>query len=644
MDPRLLRLYNSELQHVRDMGAEFAKEFPKIAGRLGMESIEVADPYVERLLEGFSFLTARVQLKIQAQYPKFTQNLLEIVYPHYLSPTPSMAIVQFSPDLQDASLVDGVVVPRHTVLRSYLAKGDRTPCQYLTSQDVPLWPLQLEEAKYFSSAGALATIGVDNLDGVRAGFRFRFRVVGGAAFDELKLDAVRLQLINGGAAFDELKLDAVRLALTGSDAMPMQIYEQILGNGIGLAVRPKGGASQWQVRYGREAIRRVGFAREEALLPYGRRSFDGYRLLQEYFAFPQRFQFVEFAGLSSAVQRCAGTELEIIVLLDRSQPSLENSVGESNFALNCTPAINLFPRHADRIHLDEKSSEFHVVPDRTRPQDFEVYQITAVQGFGTSADPEQEFLPFYSSNDLTRLNRDLAYFTMHREPRMLSSKQRRKGTRSSYVGSEVYLSIVDGNEAPYRSSLRQLGVETLCTNRDLPLNMAIGRGRSDFTLESGAPVLAAHCIAGPTKPKPSFAHGDTAWRLISHLSLNYLSLTDTDEVKGSAALREMLGLYADNNDAASIKQIEGVKSVTSRPVNGRIPTAGPITYGRGVEITVTCDDQAFEGTGIFMLGAVLDEFFSKYVAINSFTRTVIRSSDRGEIIRWPARVGTAHTL
>ena len=212
------------------------------------------------------------------------------------------------------------------------------------------------------------------------------------------------------------------------------------------------------------------------------------------------------------------------------------------------------------------------------------------------------------------------------------------------MGSEVYISIVDGNEAPHRSNLRQLGVATLCTNRDLPLHMAIGRGRSDFTLESGAPVVAAHCIAGPTKPKPSYAHGDTAWRLISHLSLNYLSLTDTDNVQGAAALRELLGLYADNNDAASIKQIEGVKSIRSKPVNGRIPTDGPITYGRGIEITVTCEDQAFEGTGIFMLGAVLDQFFSKFVSINSFTRTVIRSSDRGEIMRWPARVGIAHTL
>lgn len=174
--------------------------------------------------------------------------------------------------------------------------------------------------------------------------------------------------------------------------------------------------------------------------------------------------------------------------------------------------------------------------------------------------------------------------------------------------------------------------------------MPIGRGGSDFTLESGAPVLAAHCISGPTKPKPSFAHGDTAWRLISHLSLNYLSLTDTDEAEGSAALREILGLYADNNDAAVVKQIEGVRTIKSKPINGRIPTDGPITYGRGVEITVTCDEQSFEGTGIFMLGAVLDEFFSKYVSINSFTRTVVRSSDRGEIMRWPARLGTAHRL
>lgn len=625
MDPRLLRLYNSELQHVRDMGAEFAKEFPKIAGRLGMEGVEVADPYVERLLEGFSFLSARVQLKIQSQYPRFTQNLLEIVYPHYLAPTPSMVIVQFEPDLQDAALVDGSIIPRHTVLRSVLAKGDRTACEYRTSQDVALWPLQLDQAKYFSSASALATVGVSNLEGVKAGIRFRFRVV-------------------GGAAFDQLSLGDIRLALVGSDAMPTQIYEQLLGNSVGLIVRPTGGAKQWHRRLGRDSIRKVGFGRNEALLPYSPRSFDGYRLLQEYFSFPQRFQFVELGGIADAVRQCSGTEMEIIVLLDRSQPLLENTLSESNFALNCTPAINLFPKRADRIHLDQKNAEYHVLPDRTRPQDFEVYAVTSVQGFGTSADPEQDFLPFYRSNDITRLGKELAYFTTYREPRMLSTFQRKKGTRSSYVGSEVFVSIVDGNESPYKSSLRQLGIETLCTNRDLPLHMAIGRGRTDFTLEAGASVVAVRCLAGPTKPRQSFAHGESAWRLISHLSLNYLSLTNSADSQGSAALRELLGLYADSNDVASIKQIEGVRSVESKPVNGRIPAAGPIAYGRGVEITVTCDDAAFEGTGIFTLGAVLEEFFSKYASINSFTRTIIRSSDRGEIMRWPGRVGLTHTL
>jgi len=625
MDPRLLKLYNSELQHIRDMGAEFAREFPKVAGRLGMEGMEVADPYVERIIEGFSFLSARVQLKIQAQFPRFTRHLLDIVYPHYLAPIPSMCVVRLQPDFQETSLVDGLVVPRHTTLRAIRAKGDRTACQYRTSQDVTMWPLELEQVTYFTSAGALATIGVENLDKVKAGMRFRFRVV-------------------GGAAVDQLSLDALRLALVGSDALPMQIYEQIIGNGVGLVVRPKGGARQWQMRFGRESIRRVGFSRNESLLPYGRRSFDGYRLLQEYFAFPQRYLFVEFAGIGGAVRRCSGTELEVIVLLDKLQQNLEKSISESNFALNCTPAINLFPRRADRIHLDERHHEYHVVPDRTRPMDFEVHSVQRVQGFGTSADPELEFRPFYSSNDLIKTDGSLAYFSTAREPRLLSSGQRKNGPRSSYVGSEVYVAIVDGNEAPYRSSLRQLGVETLCTNRDLPLHMAIGRGPTDFSLESGAPVTSVQCISGPTKPLPSQAHGETAWKLISHLSLNYLSLLDNDSDQGAASLREMLNLYANSKDAALMKQIEGVKSISSRPVNGRIPTDGPITYGRGVEVSVTFDEQAFEGTGVFLLGAVLNEFFTKYVSINSFTRTVIRTDDRGEVIRWPAQHGLTHTL
>src|SRR5690606_36287952 len=230
-------------------------------------------------------------------------------------------------------------------------------------------------------------------------------------------------------------------------------------------------------------------------LPYTRRSFEGYRFLQEYFAFPARFLFVDFTGLAPLVARTGGTELEIIVLLGRRDTELEDVLAAEHFALNCAPIVNLFPKQADRIHLSDRQHEYHVVPDRTRPMDFEVWSVFSVQGFGASAKPEQTFLPLYAHHDWTHAE-DNAYYTVTREPRMLSSRQRRTGARSSYVGSEVFLSLVDPNEAPYRSTLKQLGIGTLCSNRDLPLHVSFGHGRTDFTLEVGAPVEAIRCVAG----------------------------------------------------------------------------------------------------------------------------------------------------
>ena len=227
---------------------------------------------------------------------------------------------------------------------------------------------------------------------------------------------------------------------------------------------------------------------------------------------------------------------------------------------------------------------------------------------------------------------------------MLSSKQKKSGVRSSYIGSELYVSLVDGHEAPFASSLRQLEVMTLCTNRDLPLQIPVGRGKTDFTLDTGAPVEKIRCVAGPTRPMPSRADGDVAWRLISQLSLNYLSIVEAKDGKGAAALQDMLSLYADMRDSSVQKQIEGINSVSSRTITRRIPTHGPITYGRGLEIVVTCDDSAYEGTGTFLLSAVLDEFFSRYASVNSFTETVVVTPDRGEVMRWSARLGRRQIL
>lgn len=624
MDARLLKYYNRELRHIREMGSEFAREFPKIAGRLGMEGIEVADPYVERLLEAFAFLAARVQLKIDAEFPRFTENLLELVYPHYLSPLPSMVIAQFMPIMTEGALAEGYKLPRDTSLRATQAPHDKTTCEFRTAHDVIFWPIEVTEAKYFGSAGALATINVERLKDVKAGIRLSLRTTGGFAFDQLPLDRLVFHL-------------------SGADQIPARLYEQILGNGVRFIVRPKGGAHARQYFHDKSDLSPVGFEPEEALLPYTNRSFEGYRHLQEYFAFPARYLFAALNNLSASVSGCPGTEIEILILFDRRDPELENVVDAGNFLLNCTPAINLFPRPADRIHLNGREHEYHVVPDRTRPMDFEVWSVTEVQGYGTGAEALQRFLPFYACHDHTVLGAN-AFFTVHRESRHISTRQQRRGTRSSYVGSETFVSIVDPNNAPYQSNLRQLGIRTMCTNRDLPLQIPFGKRGTDFTIDTGAPVEAIRCVAGPTKPRPSSAHGDVTWQLVSHLSLNYLSLVDSEENEGAHALRTLLTLYADENDAAVRRQIEGVRSVQSRAVNGRLPSDGPIAFGRGIEITLTCDETAFEGIGSFVLGTVLQEFFAKYVSINSFTSTILRSMERGEIARWSPKAGRLQTL
>jgi type VI secretion system protein ImpG len=621
MDPRLLRFYNQELQHVRDMGAEFAREFPKIAGRLGIEGLECADPYVERLLEGFAFLAARVQLKIDAEFPRFTQHLMEMVYPRYLAPTPSMAVVQLQPDLRESALAAGVRVPRDSVMHSMAGRDTSVTCEFRLANAVTLWPLELQEAKILDGAAALAAIGLKPGGGVRSALRLTLRCTAGVKTEELSLDELPLYLV-------------------GADNLPAELYAQILGAAAGVVVRAAGAGAA--VTLGREAVARMGYADDEALLPPSRRQFSGYRLLQEYFAFPQRFLFVKLCGLKPALRRISGERFELIILLEQSASNLEPSVGVDNFRLFCGAAINLFPRTADRIHLEAGVPEYHVVVDRTRPMDFEVYDVLEVQGFGDRTEPDRRFRPFYSCNEQNWHSRDLAYFTLRREPRRLSSRQKVNGPRSSYVGSEMFLALVDPDEAPFASNLRQLSASALCTNRDLPLSIPISKGTTDFTLESAAPVEHVRCVAGLSRPRASFAHGDASWRFISHLSLNYLSIVDAAD-EGAAGLREMLGLYADPNDAVAQRQIEGVRAVSSGSIVGRVPIGGPITYGRGTQITLTLEDAAFQGGSSFVLASVLEEFFARFASINSFSKTVLRSVERGEIARWPIRLGNRAT-
>ena len=275
--------------------------------------------------------------------------------------------------------------------------------------------------------------------------------------------------------------------------------------------------------------------------------------------------------------------------------------------------------------------------DKTRPRDYEVHSVSGLTGYGSGSQSEQTFEPFYTARDGFGSSSKRAYYSIRRRPKLVPDEIQESS--ADYQGNELFLSLVDSWEAPYSSDLKQLGAEVLCTNRDLPQLLVMGQGNTDFSLTIGAPVNAVRCLVPPSKPKSSAPEGDTTWRLINHLTLNYLTLIDEGEETGAHALRELLRLYADFSDPTIIRQIDGVLSVTSEQVVRRIPIDGPMAFARGVEINLELDEKAFEGAGAFLLSAVLERFFSKYVSINSFTQTVARSRDRGEIMRWPVRSG-----
>jgi type VI secretion system protein ImpG len=616
MDERLLAYYNSELRYVREMGAEFAREFPKIAGRLALDrdaKETCPDPYVERLLEGFAFLAGRVHLKLDAEFPRFTQTLLETVYPHYLCPVPSMGVVHFEPDPREPGPEEGFLLERGTALRS---QGDETPCQFRIAHEVRFWPLKIGDSRYYTRT--ISELGLPGSLEAKAAI------------------LIRLQ-ITADKKFKELKLDRLPFFIRGGDEIPIWVYEQIFARGSHVIVQSPKGQGQFREILPASTIQRVGFLEGEALLPRSPRSFEGYRLLKEYFACPQRFLFFELTGLASAVQQCDGDKLEIIIALRTAEPKLDNRIDANSFALFCTPVINLFPKRLDPILISDRFAEFHIVAERTRPIDYEIFQIQQVVGILAKVNEEQRFEPFYQARDSEGLLG--AYYTVNRAPRVLTAKEKKFGAVSSYAGSEVFISLVDAKIAPYRRQLSQLNITALCTNRHLPIQLPISVGDTDLATELYSPVASIRWVAVPTVPIASTAEGDPSWRTINHLSLNYLSLLDAKEGDGAVALRDLLKLYVNSNDVFALRQIEGIRSVVANPIVRRVASAGPLTFARGLEIRVIMDEDAFEGSGIFLLGAVLAQFFARYVSINSFTETVIVSQRRGEIMRWPSLIG-----
>lgn len=621
MDPRLLEYYNRELHYLRAMGSEFSEQYPKVAARLGMRGIEIEDPYVERLLEGFALLAARIHLKYDAEFPRFSQRLLEVVYPGYLAPTPAMCVVQMHLPDDKAAVAAGFDLKRGSVMRSRVPAGERTACEFRTGAAMTLWPLQLRTAKVRGGTGTRTADG----RAVRSSLALTLDVT--APLDLGKRD-----------------FGPLTFYIKAPDELASRLYEKVFSSTVGLRVTAFGQHGEVSISLGREYLRGEGFDDDQALLPVAAAGFGAYRLLHEYLTFPSRFWFFSICGLDIFLKSSAPTSFTVSLLFDSDAAEFEPVVEVGNFALHCVPVVNLCDRRTDRIEVAGNRLEYHVIPDRARPTDFEIYSVRSVEGYSANNTLATEFRPLFSSIASDGATHHGAFFSVRRELRRMSEHARRNGTRTAYIGSEVFLSLVDATEAPFRADIQQLGLEVTVTNRDLPLLMPIGGGASDFTLVSSAAVAKIEVLRGPTRPSPSFAERELAWRLISHLSINYLSLADQDAGALPQTLRRLLELYGAAADDVARRQIEGIRVSKAEAIHARLPGPGPLVFGRGTGVEVTVDEQGMSGSSPFLLGAVLEHFLARHASINSFVQLTLRSAGaRGVIHRWPVRTGRRPT-
>jgi type VI secretion system protein ImpG len=601
MADELLTYYERELSFLRQMGAEFAAKYPKIAARLLLESDASEDPHVERLVQGFAFLAARVHHKLDDEFPEITESLLNVLYPHYLAPIPSMSIVQFVLDPDQGKITSGYDIPKHSTL--YSQPVDGSPCRFRTCYPVKLWPLQVEEAALES---------VDS----------RLGVLPRAAVGLIRIELRCLS----GIKFAELELDRLRFFLHGEGPLTYALYELLFNNVVEVRLRPvKTDGKSSDVSLPASTIRQVGFGPDEGLLPYGPRSFLGYRLMQEYFSFPDKFLFFDLAGLDRAVQAKFGEKIEVLILLNRL-PRLDQPVTRDTFRLGCSPVINLFSQTAEPLRLSHAQTEYQVLPDIRRQNATEVYSVNSVVSTAPGSDEIIEFEPFYSFKHAVDREVQQAFWYATRRP------SPRKGDN----GTEVHLSFVDLNFRPNLPAVDTLVIHTTCSNRDLPGKLPFGGDRGEFELEGAAPLSRIRCLRKPTETLRAPLRRGTQWRIISHLSLNYLSLCEG----GSDALQEILKIY-DFSDSSSIRQqISGIVGLTSRQIVGR-PRSMPWNgFCRGLEVTLELDEEKFIGSGVFLFAAVLEKFFGLYTSLNSFTQLLAKTRQREEPLkRWPPRAG-----
>ncbi|QOJ15127.1 MAG: type VI secretion system baseplate subunit TssF [Planctomycetia bacterium] len=606
----LLVYYNRELSYARKLAREFSQANPDVAPRLGVEGETSRDPYVERLIEAFAYINARTRKKLDDDFPEIAEAMLGVLYPHYLAPTPSMAIAQFALEAGQATMFGGYEVPRGTRLET--EEIDGVACEYRTCFPLRLFPLRVSEA-------ALSPIAVVPTTPAAAGAAAAFRI--------------RLETFSAQATLDKLLAGSLRFYLHGDAVHANAIYESIFSSALDVAL-VSGVPDRPPISLGRRALQSVGFEPDEGLLPQNPRTFDGYRLLTEYFALPEKFRFVDVGGLAPLWRECTGRSAELLIYVKRAPRDLANNVSSRSFVLGCTPIVNLFERTAEPLRLTQTRSSYPVIPDARWGHALEVYSIDAV----SATTPEQrdvEIHPFYSTLHSIERDRQRVYWNAARH-----GAGYRDGRPDP--GTEIELTFVDLDFNAASRADWTVEVQTTCLNRDLPSQLEFGAGRPALRSVAGGPLAPIVCITPPTATlRPALRHG-TLWRLVSHLSLNHLSLVEGP--KGAAVLQELLLLYEPLGTPDRLAKIQGLRSISGRRQTALI-TQGDAGLCRGTEVTVTFDEKSYADNGMFLLATVLERFLALYANINSFTQLAIRSQQRGEeVYRWPPRTGHRQLL
>lgn len=625
MDRVFLEYYEEELTHIRALASEFADMHPAVARNLSLDTVPCPDPYIERLLDGVAFLAARTRLKVDAERSRFSRAILDVLYPDLISPAPATAMAVLKPGQQVQTMITGHVVKRGTRLLSSLQPGLSTRCTFTTAQDVTLWPIKIASVGYFQDRNALAVAGIAATGGMPAEAAFRVTVAP-----------------SGKAKLNELSFDQLDLHFAGRAKAPL-LFDAIFGGCTAMGARVESKSNPPLARLPLPEM--VGIGDAEALMPRTRSTFEGYRLLREYFVMPERFHFARVRGLRPIVRQCEAG-LEIVFLFKRPVPELSDTTA-ADFELFATPIINLFERDCNVMELDSRKTRQALYADRTRPRDFEIYRVTHVED-ADSDGPDAEIPALFSLEQ----NRGSGWvYSTERRPRRATEDERRHGmTRTSYSGDDVFLAISRPPGTTANRPLKRIDITALCTNRDLP----ILDDTPTLTPESGDPIESVKLLGALRPPQaaipaalPAGAEGesradDLAWRLVAQLSLNFLSLAT--EGRGADPLHALLDLYADRGDPGLARHIRSIVRVESRAVVERLAIEGPMCFGRGLEVTLHVDQSVLAGQSTLLLSALLARLFARHSGINGFVRTRTRLLQRQEDVPWPMTPGNRYLI